>query len=94
MPTTIDTAVSPIPEPKTTNLTLPVVGSDVAEVKVTVLRSDLTAELKLPTLPDCEMVSSTKAAFIAFDLVQTDESLIQKCDALEVPPMFTKNELL
>jgi len=56
--------------------------------------SDLMAELKLPTFPNCVTSKGTKAVLIAWDLVATLESLIQKRAALEVPPIFTTNELL
>ena len=60
MPTRIETAASPIPDPNTATFTLPVVGGEDADVEDTIIRSVLIADEKLPTLPDC--VISNKIA--------------------------------
>lgn len=81
IPTLIETAVSPIPEPYTVTDMLPVTGGNNTVIEDTTMRSVLIAEVKLPTLPDCEIATGTKTALIAWDLTATHESLIHKCAA-------------
>jgi len=65
MPTRIETAVSPIPDPQTVTRTLPVVGGDVADVVDTTTRSVLIADETLPTLPDCVIAKGVTYAMMA-----------------------------